>query len=90
MRRENNPQLRHDGRRPPAAARSCWADRKIYVATMPNTRELGGAMGVFDPATGKVRNYNLIPNQSICAWRMMRSQTRLRRSSIAGGGGITQ
>ncbi len=67
-------------------------DGMIYVGSYAPYGELGGAMGVFDPAAGQVvENYrHLIPNQSICALAYdADSGLVFGGSSIAGGGGTT-
>lgn len=63
---------------------------RLYIGSFPPYGELGGAMGVFDPAAGTViENYrNLIPNQSISALVYEpRSGLVIGGSSIVGGGG---
>lgn len=66
--------------------------KRLYVGSLPPYGELGGALGVYDPATDKfVENYrNIIPNQSVVAlaWEE-RSGLVFGGSSIAGGGGST-
>lgn len=89
---ENNPRnfgTMGDGHLRPRAV-ILGPQQQIYVGSYAPYGELGGAMGVLDPATGKVtENYrNLIPNQSICALAYdAASNLIFGGTSIAGGGG---
>lgn len=64
----------------------------FYVGSYAKYGELGGAMGVFDPAAGKVvENYhNLVPDQSISALAYdAESGLVFGGSDVSGGGGTT-
>ena len=90
--RENNPYgfgRIGDGHLRPRAM-IVGKDKRLYIGSLPPYGQLGGAMGVYDPAKNKiVENYrNLIPNQSIVA--LIQEETTgliFGGSSIAGGGG---
>ncbi len=65
-------------------------DKRLYIGSLPPYGQLGGAMGIYDPAQNKVvENYrNLIPNQAIVA--LVQEETTgliFGGSSISGGGG---
>jgi streptogramin lyase len=65
-------------------------EQKFYVGSFAPYGELGGSMGVFDPALGKtVENYrHLIRNQSISALAFdPKSNLVFGGSNVAGGGG---
>lgn len=66
--------------------------KKFYVGSFAPYGELGGAMGVFDPALGKPVEScrNLIPNQSISALAYdPKSNLVFGGSDVAGGGGTS-
>jgi len=91
---ENNPRnfgAMGDGHLRPRAV-ILGPQRQIYVGSYAPYGELGGAMGVFDPATGKVtENYrNLIPNQSICALAHDEASGLVFGGTSTAGGGGTQ
>jgi len=65
-------------------------DKRIYIGSMPPYGQLGGAMGIYDPAEGKVvENYrHLIRKQSIFSLCLEpKSGLIFGGSSIVGGGG---
>ncbi len=65
-------------------------EKKLYVGSFASYGELGGSLGVFDPALGKpVENYrNLVKDQSISALAYdAGSGLVFGGSDVAGGGG---
>lgn len=91
---ENNPRdygTMGDGHLRPRAM-LIGPGKTIYVGSHPAYGQLGGAMGVFDPAQGKVvENYrNIVQNQSITALAYdEKSGLIFGGSGIYGGGGST-
>ncbi len=67
-------------------------DELLYIGSVPDYGQLGGAMAIFDPARGEVvANYrNLVPGQSITALAYdPRTGLVFGGTSITGGGGST-
>jgi outer membrane protein assembly factor BamB len=67
-------------------------DKRLYIGSLPPYGQLGGALGIYDPAQGKVvENYrNLIRHQSIFSLCVEpKSGLVFGGSSVAGGGGAT-
>jgi streptogramin lyase len=63
-------------------------DQKIYVASLPDYGEYGGAISRYDPATDKIQVFrNLIPQQGIWTIALTPQGLLAGGSSIYGGGG---